>query len=58
MKVTGNSLQMQFSDTIHKTQPFDILLEDPTVISQFAVVRLGSYELKSVENVDKRSPEK
>lgn len=58
LKVTGNSLQMQFSDTLNKTRPFDILLEDPTVLSQFAVVRLGSFGLKSVENVYKESPEK
>lgn len=57
LKVTGNSFQMQFSDTLNKTRPFDILLEDPTVFSQF-VVRLGSYGLKSVENVYKESPEK
>lgn len=58
LKVTGNSLQMQFSDTIHKSKPFDIVPEDPMVLSQYAVVRLGSYGLKNVENVNKDSLEK
>lgn len=59
LKVTkGNSLQLQLSDSIHMTQPFEIILEDPTALSLFAVVRLGSYELINVENDNKESLEK
>lgn len=49
---------MQFSDTINKTRPFEIMLEDPTVLSKYAIIKLGSYGLKRIEGENKESSEK
>lgn len=49
---------MQFFDTINKTRPFEIMLEDPKVLSEYAVIRLGSYGLKQIDDKNKEFPEK
>lgn len=49
LEVLDHGAKLQLSDTINMTQFINVVLDDPTIFSLFALVKIGKFEIELID---------